>query len=250
MDYRARVYAHYTSQKMPEALSRTEGESLRWSQGAAHRLRGWLPESRDAVILDLGCGPGNMLHLLRGQGYQCVIGVDISPEQVRVASSVGFPVVNSDIMGFLGGRLGDTDCIILFDVIEHFTKDELFTFLDACHRTLRPGGILILQTPNAESPWGAMHRYHDITHETCFDPASLDHVLRVAGFGSFRTRECGPVVHGARSAVRWALWRLIATGLAVWNLVETGTRGSGVYSRIFVARAVKPAGGTALAEVR
>jgi SAM-dependent methyltransferase len=250
MNYRDRVYAHYTSQKMPEALSRTEGEALRWSQGAAHRLRDWLPGSRDAVILDLGCGPGNMLHLLRGQGYRRVTGVDISPEQVRVASSVGFPVVNSDLMGFLAGRSDDTDCIILFDVIEHFTKDELFTFLDACHRALRPGGIFILQTPNAESPWGAMHRYHDITHETGFDPASLDHVLRVAGFGSFQARECGPVVHGVRSAVRWMIWRLIAAWLAVWNLAETGTRGSGIYTRIFVARVVKPAGAATRAEDR
>ena len=37
-----------------------------------------------------------------------------------------------------------------------------------------------------------MHRYHDITHETGFDPASLDHVLRVAGFGSFRPGSAGP----------------------------------------------------------
>lgn len=245
MDYRSRVYAHYTSQKMPEALVRTESEARRWSHAAFRRIKGWLPESRDSVILDLGCGPGNMLHLLREHGYRNVTGVDVSPEQVATAQSMGYPVVQSDLQAFLKGRNADTDCIVLFDVIEHFTKDEMFMLLDACRGALRPGGSLLLQTPNAESPWGVMMRYGDVTHETAYDPQSMAHVLAVAGFDQFEVRECGPSVHGVRSAVRWVLWRGIAAALAVWNLAETGTRGSGVYTRTFVAKAVR-SNGTAL----
>jgi hypothetical protein len=97
-----------------------------------------------------------------------------------------------------------------------------------------------LQTPNAESPWGNMHRYHDLTHEIAFDPACLAHVLRVEGFTQFEAREVGPVAHRLVSGARLALWRLIHAGLGFWNLIETGDPGSGVFTRVFVASAVKP----------
>jgi hypothetical protein len=99
-----------------------------------------------------------------------------------------------------------------------------------------------VQTPNAESPWGLTHRYNDITHELGFNPESLRHVLAVVGFDRFEARESGPQLTGAVSAVRWLLWRVLWVALAAWNLIETGNVASGVYTRVFVARAMKPAG--------
>jgi hypothetical protein len=83
-------------------------------------------------------------------------------------------------------------------------------------------------------------RYGDLTHELAFDPTNLQSVLSIAGFDAFKARECGPYIHGAISLVRWSLWRLIAMGLRLWNLAETGSIGSGVYTRVFIAKADKP----------
>ena len=239
VNFRDRVYEHYVSEMKPELLSAGIRSYQAWSESASTRLKGWLPADKDALILDLACGPGNMLHLLKSAGYRKVTGVDRSLEQVDLARKFGFEVHCADVFGFLAKRSADTDCIVAFDILEHLDKDEMFSFLDACAKALKPGGSLIVQTPNAESPWGMSIRYTDITHEQAFDPSSLRHVLAVAGFGNFEVRECGPVVHGAVSLIRRLLWIVIRAGLALWNLAETGSRGSGVYTRVFLARAMR-----------
>jgi 2-polyprenyl-3-methyl-5-hydroxy-6-metoxy-1,4-benzoquinol methylase len=94
-------------------------------------------------------------------------------------------------------RRQDTfDLITGFDVIEHLHKPEVLRFLDAAFRALRPGGRLVLQTPNADSPWGTMHRYNDFTHEVCFNPNALSRLLKLAGFDQVEAREAGPVSFG------------------------------------------------------
>jgi SAM-dependent methyltransferase len=238
--YRERIYARYTSEKMPAVLSYSEADYHRWAKACQTRIKRWLPKDKDAVCLDLGCGPGNVLYLLRLEGYQNVRGVDISREQVEVARQICPNVEQADVRDYLRQFRAHFDLITAFDLIEHFHKDELCNLLDAICYALKPGGILVIQTPNAESPWGLMHRYHDFTHELAFDPHSLEHVLGIAGFTDFEISECGPHVHGVRSLIRLFLWKAIWAALALWNLAEMGHLGSGVYTRIFVAKAEKP----------
>ncbi len=240
-DYRTRIYARYTSEKLPHLLDSTETDYEHWAAACRRRLRGWLPSSREARCLDVACGHGNLLYLLREAGYHNISGVDVSPEQAAVARKVWPDVKCENVLDYLSSHAEKFDLITGFDIIEHLHKTEIIEFLDLVRKALRPGGTVILQTPNAESPWGSMHRYHDFTHETGFDPASLAHVLLVAGLTEFEVRACGPYVHGAASAARAALWKMISSGLAVWNLAETGSRGSGVYTRVFLARAQRPA---------
>ena len=97
-----------------------------------------------------------------------------------------------------------------------------------------------MQTPNAESPFGFKVRYGDLTHEVAFDSAVLAHLLSVTGFVNTEARECGPYVRGIKSLVRAALWSLIRQGIVICNLVETGTPGSGVLTRVFEMKAEKP----------
>lgn len=241
MEYRTRIYAKYSTEKLPHVLELDEGGYRRWAEGCSYRLRGWLPRSRDARCLDVACGHGNFLFLLQEAGYHNITGIDLSPEQVTMARRVWHDVQHGNALEYLVGKTNEFDLITCFDMIEHLRKDEILSFLDLAQTAIRPGGALIIQTPNAESPWGAMHRYHDFTHETGFDPHSLAHILRLAGFDDFEARECGPYVHGMRSAVRATLWRSIHAGLALWNLAETGSQGSGVYTRNFLARVVRPA---------
>lgn len=240
--YRERVYEKYVSEKVrADGVSYSEKDYQRWADAAQVRLRGWLPSDRNTPVLDMGCGPGRFLWLLSQLGYTDLTGVDLSSEQVALARKwcPRATVIQGDLREVLVQNPNRFGLIAGFDVIEHFGKDEILPLLTLVAQSLRPGGRVILQTPNAESPWGLRHRYHDLTHELAFDPHSLAHVLGMVGLSGFTARECGPYAHGFKSLVRVIIWRMIHTGLVIWNLAETGGEGSGVYTRVFVASAVK-----------
>jgi SAM-dependent methyltransferase len=242
-DYRQCIYDQYLSMKVSmdgRVFSVKEYQSL--AEAIKARLRGWLPKDLHTPVLDMGCGPGNFLYLLERLGYTDLTGVDLSPEQIEMGARwcPKSTLIHGDVREFLGENPGHFGLITGFDIIEHFAKSEIMDLVKQIGSALLPGGRLILQTPNAESPWGLMHRYHDFTHEIAFDPPSLKHVLQINGFADFEARECGPCPHGLKSLIRFFVWRLIRFGLLVWNVAETGGAGSGIYTRIFILTAIKP----------
>lgn len=237
-EYRERIYRSYVS-RGGTGVAEDARATARRGRYLEKALGGWLPEDREASIADLGCGSGAWLACLGGLGYRNLHGVDASPEQVELARRHVPGVVHGDLFEFLDEEAGRFDLVTGFDVVEHLSKDEVFAFLDGCHRALRPGGRLILQTPNAESPWCSDIRYGDFTHETCFNAHSLGWLLELSGFESIEARETGPRVLGVKSLGRVVLWRLIRLGLRLWNLAETGSAGSGVYTRVFLMTGVK-----------
>lgn len=238
-EYRNRIYARYATQRNAEVTAHTRIDHAYNAGAILARLRDWLPAKHTAKCLDVGCGAGNFIFTLKQAGYADIAGVDVSPEQVQLARRISTAVSEGDAVEFLRAHAAEYDLVTAFDVVEHLRKDELFGFLDALLGALRPGGRAIFQTPNAESPWGMAVRYGDLTHEIAFDPRSLSHALRLAGFVGFEARECGPHVHGLKSFVRMVLWHIIRAGLALWNLAECGTIGSGIYTRVFIAKADK-----------
>lgn len=176
---------------------------------------------------------------LRSLGYTNIAGVDVSAEQVAIARQVMPRVVLGDVFDFLEQQPESFDFISALDLIEHLGKEEVFRFLDGCHAALRPKGRLVLQTPNADSCFVGSVRYGDFTHETCFSPHALGWLLELCHFHKIEARECGPAPTGPITAVRWLLWPALRAGLQLWNVVETGSRGSGVYTRVFVLSGVK-----------
>lgn len=242
-EYRSQIYRHYTSkQVLYRGGAYHEGDYRRWADAAKQRLEGWLPADRTTPILDLGCGQGNLLFLLEREGYTHLWGIDISPEQVALARQwcPTARVVEGDVQTFLAQNSEKFGLVCGLDILEHFDKAEILPLLDGVYEALLPGGRLILQTPNAESPWFGSVAFSDFTHEWFFTPAGLERLLRMAGFADFAVRECGPHVHGLKSAIRWALWKLISLVLKLWNLAETGGAGSGMYTRVFICSAIKP----------
>lgn len=209
-------------------------EAARWGRAYNSYLKGWMPDNKDASILEVACGGGKLLYFLKSRGYNNLQGVDISPEQVALARQVTENVVEANAVDYLEAHKEQFDFVIGLDIVEHFTKDEVLRFLDACYAALRPGGRLILQTSNAESPWGSDHRYGDFTHEISFNSNSLKRLLALAGFPDFMSREAGPVVHGVVSLGRYVIWKIIRAGLVICNLAETGSKGSGIYTRVFL----------------
>jgi hypothetical protein len=139
----------------------------------------------------------------------------------------------------LRARPGQFGAIFCIDVLEHLTRDELIESLRGIVAALRPGGALIAQVPNAESPFHGAIRYGDLTHELAFTADALDHLFALVGLARGEFRECGPVAKNAKGVARVALWKLLRGALRVWNAVETGSAGRGVYTRVMLARAIR-----------
>lgn len=238
-NYRAKIYEKYASLIQDAKLFFDESAAQHWGDAYDTFLKGWLPERKDAPILDLGCGWGRLLYFLKIRGYRNIQGVDINPEQVKLARQVIDNVTEADAIEYLSNCPHSFDLIIGLDIIEHFKKDEVLHFLEGCYRALCPKGRLILQTPNAESPWGMKVRYGDFTHELAFDPHSLKKLLELCGFVKIEPREPRPVVHGVLSLGRFLLWKGIWIFLALWNFAETGSMGSGIYTRVFLISGIK-----------
>lgn len=241
-DYRAKIYEHYSAHTSISGQTPDKYSYEQWSAVTQWYIRGWLPEDKSTPILDLGCGAGYFLWLAHLCGYTNLVGVDLSPDQVALAQQAcpRAQVVLGNAQEVLAQSPSHYGLITGFDLIEHLHKDELLTLLELVYRALRPGGRVIFQTPNAESPWGMNVRYGDFTHELAVSPQGLHSLLTFSGMIDFKTRECGPYPHGIISFSRYLLWRVLHSSLVFWNLVETGDKGSGVYTRVFVATAKKP----------
>lgn len=139
------------------------------------RLRGWLPADRNISVLDMGCGNGYFLSALEHMGFTDLTGVDIGVKQVSETrkNCPQARIIQGDMREYLTQHPEHFELITGFDFIEHFNKEEILPLLDLIARSLKQGGRLILQTPNAESPWVGAVAYGDFTHEWFFTPASL-----------------------------------------------------------------------------
>jgi cyclopropane fatty-acyl-phospholipid synthase-like methyltransferase len=149
----------------------------------------WLPVSRDVRVLDFGCGWGHQLLALWAAGYRRLDGVELVLEQARIArASAGgrCEIFCADGRDFLAERPMTYDLVVMNDVIEHIPPSETGALLRVIHAALRPGGRIVVRTPNMASLLAAYSRYIDATHATGFTEISLTQVLEQAGFASVR----------------------------------------------------------------
>jgi 2-polyprenyl-3-methyl-5-hydroxy-6-metoxy-1,4-benzoquinol methylase len=241
-NYRTRIYRTYLSaQKKPQ-----EPPSIKVFNPRRPYLkklvRKHFPNDRNASILDLGCGHGTLIYCSIQEGYRNVRGVDRSQEQVWIAKSLRIKgIEHCDAMETLANEpVKAVDCIVAFDLIEHFKRNELFLFIDEIRRVLKPGGRLIIHTPNGESPFGMRIRYGDLTHELAFTQSSLSQLLLSSGFSKVDCYEDQPIPHGVKSTIRWFLWKVIRSLLFSYIIVETGDIDrDAIFSQNFLAVAYK-----------
>jgi SAM-dependent methyltransferase len=179
--------------------------------------------SRDSLVVDLGCGAGELLYAFKECGFHRLSGCDISPEQVAVARKMFPQVQEQDIFGFMQSQnSGSVDIVTAFDVLEHFTKQETFDLLREIHRLLRPGGIFIAHCPNGVSPFVGAVYWGDLTHEWCPTPMSAESLCRATGFSNFCAEEHLAESQSLRGAVRRLAWSALRLGLSMTHFIETG----------------------------
>lgn len=133
--------------------------------------------------LDVGSGRGEWLELLMGAGWSA-LGIDSNYSMVNECLGRGLNVTLVDARVYLSQQDEHSfDLISAFHVVEHLSIDELSEFVRSCFRLLRPGGVLIMETPNPQNLWvGSSEFYIDPTHKRPLPPRLLDYVSRDAGF--------------------------------------------------------------------
>jgi SAM-dependent methyltransferase len=239
--FRERIYGAYVETTSERGLGQMSLENQ--ARQFRRRWQAFLPPDKGAPVLDLGCGCGEFLYFLHREGYTNLNGVDVSPQQVEAARGLGLSGVQlevGDALDYLQWHAAGFALINAQNLLEHFTRDELFTLLDALVAALLPGGTLLAVVPNAASPFGSRTRYWDITHELSFTPSSLLQVLIAVGLPEVRFLEHGPVVHGVKSAIRFFTWRIIRGLLKVYLLAETAGDRYNIFTQDMRVVARKP----------
>ena len=140
-NWKDRVYALYMSNGFADAHSNLKKEFKLHSKYFKRNYLKYMPEDKNKCILDLGCGMGHFLYFCKEYGYKNCIGIDTSKENVDfICKKGGVQAYNSTIEDFLRDKKDCFDVIVLNDVIEHLTKEEIFDVLDAVMGAMKEGG--------------------------------------------------------------------------------------------------------------
>jgi 2-polyprenyl-3-methyl-5-hydroxy-6-metoxy-1,4-benzoquinol methylase len=139
------------------------------------------PRGKGARVLEIGCGMGRVLLMLREQGYENLTGVDIDESQAGTAKKEGLRVYQTDANDFLRDGSEKFDAVYCFDVLEHIEKEDQLPLLKLINSRLADGGFVVIRVPNALSPTSMYFRYIDFTHCISYTTYSLSFLLRNAG---------------------------------------------------------------------
>jgi 2-polyprenyl-3-methyl-5-hydroxy-6-metoxy-1,4-benzoquinol methylase len=198
-----------------------DSESVNWSARWLSKLLLFFPERRlgienevmflpaqpGAKLLDVGCGAGERLEQMRGLGWT-VSGLDFDEKAVGVAKARGLDVSCGTIPG-IWFPPETFDVVTMNHVIEHVP--DPIELLKECYRILKPGGKVVLTTPNSSS-WGhKFFREHwrglePPRHLHIFGPSSIEQILKRAGFDAV-------IVRTHASAYVWRLSLMLGLDL-------------------------------------
>lgn len=166
----------------------------------SRRLCAYLPDVERLVgsagsggVADIGPGRGEWLALLQERGVPAY-GIDTNPACVEVCRAKGLPVVHAPAAQHLRALPGGSlDMVTAFHVIEHVAIDDLLELIDAARHALRPGGCLLVETPNPTNlVMGACDFYNDPTHRSPLPPALTEYLVAAAGFEAVEVRQLHP----------------------------------------------------------
>ncbi|MFP5392916.1 MAG: class I SAM-dependent methyltransferase [Gammaproteobacteria bacterium] len=150
-------------------------------------LQPLLASGAPARALDLGCGRGEWLELTGELGFEA-IGVDLDDGMLSACRERGLNVQTGDALAALRATPDDSLALVsAFHLVEHIPFDAVRELIAEARRVLRPGGLLIMETPNPENlVVGASSFYRDPSHLRPLPPELLDFATDFAGFARHR----------------------------------------------------------------
>jgi O-antigen chain-terminating methyltransferase len=166
-----------------ESRMRGSVESIR------RRQRLYVGVLRDAApVLDVGCGRGELLGLLREAGVEAR-GIDADADMVAYARGDGLDVEQADLVDYLQRAAdGSLGAIFMGQVVEHLPPSTLVQTFQLAAAKLRPGGLLVAETINPLSPIALRNYFADLTHAQPLVPETLELLARQSGFAETEIR--------------------------------------------------------------
>jgi O-antigen chain-terminating methyltransferase len=145
-------------------------------------------------VLDIGCGRGEFLELLREAGIKAQ-GVDLNLDMVLYCQEKGLDVVREDACVYLNSLPDESlGGIFAAQVIEHLQPNQIIDLVKLCQRKLRAGGPLIFETPNPTCLMVfARSFYMDFSHIRPIHPEPMKFLLESAGFQDIRVLFSSPI---------------------------------------------------------
>lgn len=142
-----------------------------------------------SLVGDIGCGRGEFLELLRARGVEGV-GVDPDPDMAAEVRGKGFEMVEADGVDFLRQRPASLDGVFAAHLVEHLAAGRVEAFIGAAAQALRPGGRLILVTPNPRNLEVQLREFWvDLQHVRFYTPETLRWILHNAGLTQLEAGE-------------------------------------------------------------
>lgn len=186
-----------------DVLYRRLEDGLRGSEaGVRESVRDYVELAKaNAPLVDAGCGRGELLVACKEAGI-VARGFDTNERSVADLRGRGLDASLAGIPECFDGIAdGSAGTVVAMHVVEHLPVDALFGLFAAAGRVLRPGGLLIIETPNAESlAVTGSEFWRDPTHLAPRHPAALTLLAREHGFGIEDIRPVHPFPEGTRFA--------------------------------------------------
>ena len=135
------------------------------------------------MILDVGCGRGEWLELLAESNYSAK-GVDLNTIMVAESKELGLDVEEGDVFDYFKDMASESLSVVTgFHIVEHLPLKVMLALFDQAYRVLKPGGMVIFETPNPENILvGSCNFYYDPTHKNPIPPEVLSFLLDARGY--------------------------------------------------------------------
>jgi 2-polyprenyl-3-methyl-5-hydroxy-6-metoxy-1,4-benzoquinol methylase len=154
--------------------------------------------ARHGRVLDLGCGRGEWLELMREAKIEA-IGVEQNQILAAACAAKKLQVIEADFTSFLAQSPAEHwSAVTGFHIIEHLGWPAWYECLRQIHRTLLPGGVAIIETPNSANLITATDRFYlDPTHRHPIPGPLLVFAAKSVGFASVEMLPLHPVAESA-----------------------------------------------------
>lgn len=134
-------------------------------------------------VVDLGCGDGEFVALLREQGIDAV-GVDADDKVAAAAQAQGIPIIHQNVFDYLANAPdASVDGIFCAHLVEHLPYTQVLALAQQAHRILRPGGRIVLATPDVRSLYAHLENFYlHFGHVSFYHPRLLCFLFEHSGF--------------------------------------------------------------------